>query len=741
MKARLIHRLGTVLAVILVASTCAVLGSMAPAHAAPATVTMSGRFVYEDDHGRVIPIRRAHIEMCNQEWVLAVPSGCVTMASGYTDWDGTFTLKGTGNDWFTDLPDPRVKITAESSVATVQSSGAGNPTYCFQSAYKNNAHDGATYQLGDISPASGVSCDILLRSTADEDGAWQLWDDMVEAHQYVRNEVGLDAPPVRVLWNLYDNDASYYRNPIPGDDGAMSIRDADTYNEPIAYDLFGHHLLAHYGEVPPEDFNNGQCDQDTGAGLVGHCLWLPEQGSISWTEGFPDFFAQAVAIYWGDKDRIDLENPPVPAGIAPSDYSRIEGYVAAVLWDVIDGHQDNNDGNASFDRLFVNFNQIWDVLRNYDPPGGNTHPVTIDQFFDGFAQRWPQFANRLSEVFDENRLPGKPAANLRAGLRSPMPTQLPPGSPITVGVDVSNAGTVRPGMGSTVGLFVANTPSGGGATKIGTAPVSDIAPFATTQINVTGTVPRDMNPSFVIVCADSESRVFEASESDNCAVSASIVTEQDAPTIALDAPTKRFTLSTSVHVGWHASDASGVSSFDVEHRTAPNNAGFGAWLSVLQHTTQVSTDVSGAYGRTECFRARATDGVGNVSSFTTQHCTAVPVRASAIKYSGSWQKQSSTAYFGGTSYRTTQHGAKGVRSNVNARELALVATTCSSCGTVDVLWNGTVIGHVNLASAHGSHKRLIPIRRFTSVRQGTVTLRVTSTGKRVEIEGLGISAS
>ena len=87
--------------------------------AADATVTGTGRFVFQKlVHGQwvEIGIRRARVEMCDDDQVL----GCQLMAVGQTDDDGYFSVTGRAGDFFGDLPDPPVKVIAQSDAATVE---------------------------------------------------------------------------------------------------------------------------------------------------------------------------------------------------------------------------------------------------------------------------------------------------------------------------------------------------------------------------------------------------------------------------------------------------------------------------------------------------------------------------------------------------------------------------------------------------------------------------------------------
>lgn len=87
----------------------------------------------------------------------------------------------------------------------------------------------------------------------------------------------------------------------------------------------------------------------------------------------------------------------------------------------------------------------------------------------------------------------------------------------------------------------------------------------------------------------------------------------------------------------------------------------------------------------------------------------------------------------------TKHlGAKLTRAGAMARRIAVVATRCAGCGSIGIYAGPTLIGTVNLAYKSTARKTLFLLPAF-SLRTATITIRVLSSGKTVEIDGLGIS--
>ena len=212
------------------------------------------------------------------------------------------------------------------------------------------------------------------------------------------------------------------------------------------------------------------------------------------------------------------------------------------------------------------------------------------------------------------------------------------------------------------------------------------------------------------------------------------------PTIAMTAPGP-VTLGTKVSAAWTGNDGTGtgVASYDTQYEIAPWNAPFGPWAWLKIATTSTSDLVAGTYGRTFCFRARAKDRAGNYSALTAPKCSSIPLRSSSLVYSKLWNRVNNAGYFGGQAFTTTSHGQNFVRTGVQAQHIWLVATTCASCGTLDVRWNNVVIKNISLVSPVTVHHALIGLAGFTAPQAGTLRLDVTSaTGRPVIIEGLAV---
>jgi hypothetical protein len=195
----------------------------------------------------------------------------------------------------------------------------------------------------------------------------------------------------------------------------------------------------------------------------------------------------------------------------------------------------------------------------------------------------------------------------------------------------------------------------------------------------------------------------------------------------------------SVAVGWSATPGTApVASYDVRYRRAPWNGTFGSQTPWLSETIATGATFSARSGSTYCFSARARDDNGLVSAWAPETCTAIPLDDRSFTRSSGWTARTSSSYFRTTYLRSYTYGAKLTRTGVVGRQIALLATTCATCGTVRVYWGSTLLKTVSLYSKTTVAKKLIRVATFTSGRTGTLSIRVTSSGKKVNIDGVAI---
>lgn len=204
-------------------------------------------------------------------------------------------------------------------------------------------------------------------------------------------------------------------------------------------------------------------------------------------------------------------------------------------------------------------------------------------------------------------------------------------------------------------------------------------------------------------------------------------------------PLATYRTTRTITAAWTGAFNGGpVDSFDVRYRSAPWNGSFGSHTTWLGGTTATSGTITGGTGRTYCISSRAR--VAAVTGpWSAEACTAVPLDDRSLKRSSGWTAVTGSAYYQATALRTSSRGRSLTRTGVVAKRIALVATTCSTCGSVKVYWNGTYTKIISLRSSTTRHKVLLGALSFASARSGTLKLVVSTSSKRVTVDGIAIS--
>ena len=202
-------------------------------------------------------------------------------------------------------------------------------------------------------------------------------------------------------------------------------------------------------------------------------------------------------------------------------------------------------------------------------------------------------------------------------------------------------------------------------------------------------------------------------------------------------------LTSPVAVIWSATAGSNpLANYDVRYRKAAwNSSAFGAYTSWLSATGLTTSSLATAPGYTYCFSARARDTLGNVSAWTAETCTAVALDDRSLSRSGSWTLGTGSSYYRSTYVRATSSSAKLTRTGIVARKIFLVATTCSTCGSVKVYLGSTLLKSISLHSTTTVNRKVFTVLVSTSTKTGTLSIKVSTSGKKVIIDGLVVSHS
>jgi hypothetical protein len=211
------------------------------------------------------------------------------------------------------------------------------------------------------------------------------------------------------------------------------------------------------------------------------------------------------------------------------------------------------------------------------------------------------------------------------------------------------------------------------------------------------------------------------------------------PPTATITPQPTWVSTPSVPLTWGATAGSSpVASYDIRYRRATWKGGFGSHVAWQSATTAAGAAFGAAAGSTYCFSALARDANGLASAWTAETCTAVPLDDRSLARSGRWSAGTGGSYYKGTYLRSSTTGAKLTRTSVVARRIAILATTCPTCGSVRVYWGSTRLRTISLRSTTTVNRKLITVTTFTSTRTGTLSIRVSSSGRKVIIDGVAI---
>ena len=192
---------------------------------------------------------------------------------------------------------------------------------------------------------------------------------------------------------------------------------------------------------------------------------------------------------------------------------------------------------------------------------------------------------------------------------------------------------------------------------------------------------------------------------------------------------------------WTAADSggSGLASYDARERYASSSGRLGGYVypAAWQGLRTRSLALRMGPGYQYCFSTRARDVAGNVGAWSAERCTAVALDDRAMSATRGWTRGTSTAYAYGTWSRAARSAVSLSRGSVQGRRIVLVATTCPTCGSVDVYHAGIRLGRVSLYSAKAAYRQLrwLPLQSVT--RTGTVVVRTTSS-KPVYLDGVAV---
>jgi len=218
-------------------------------------------------------------------------------------------------------------------------------------------------------------------------------------------------------------------------------------------------------------------------------------------------------------------------------------------------------------------------------------------------------------------------------------------------------------------------------------------------------------------------------------VSVSVVAPDSAPPAVSVAKLPAIATTAAITVSYSARDTvNRVRSYDVQYTHATTVWSYPAWP--VNHgwgTTATSLPVHLIGGIKYCFYVRATDNAGNVSAWSRPVCTTAPLDDRAMHKTAGFAAVTGSPFYLGTAYSTTHYG-EAVWTTTESPALYLVATTCATCGSVEILEGNRPVGVISLHSTTTVYKNVVAIPN--THKAVDFMIRVVSSGKRVIIDGV-----
>ena len=151
-----------------------------------------------------------------------------------------------------------------------------------------------------------------------------------------------------------------------------------------------------------------------------------------------------------------------------------------------------------------------------------------------------------------------------------------------------------------------------------------------------------------------------------------------------------------------------------------------------------SVTLTGLSQRTHRFTVVAENEYGDADETPAVREFAVPVDDAGLATSGAWKRKNNPASYLGTYTQAQKKGVSLSYKVADVRELALLVKTGTKYGAVKVYLDGALLKTVKTAGPAGS--KSIRVGHFDSGKSGIVKI-VTTTGKTVRIDGLGVSTA
>lgn len=345
--------------------------SAAPNRAQTTAFHFTGRITYVRGGGPALELGADHITV--KIWD-EDPVSDELIWQGETDLNGNFEAFVDWDDCDVsgcDDPDIYVEVITLNPTCIVKTADIFEVPYSWESAVMDN-FTGNTIDFGTMKPET------------DQYGAFHVYTSIIRANRF--GALFSMAPPqIQCRWP--NDDGTYYNR----DQEEMSVGSDDTWNEGAPAHEYGHHLHYIYGNLPESNYENGFCDTPTPS----HCVWCPENDQDAFKEGWADWFGSVVLRGYQSTYNViptaigDFRFTLDTTDVCQQDNqhwpgSNTEGYIGAVLRDIEDAQNEDQDGGAAdcdMDVMTMGAGPIMTVFKDDDP-------TDIGQFLSHFRTRY-----------------------------------------------------------------------------------------------------------------------------------------------------------------------------------------------------------------------------------------------------------------------------------------------------------------------------------------------------------------
>ncbi len=316
-----------------------------------------------------------------QLWDDDAPASDELMFEGYTNAQGCFDVTFDWDDCDIigcDAPDIYLKVIADSDVVHVEAANGMNQIYNWSTEHDYwDDYEDSFLDFGTSTPENPGDAPAM-----------HIFTSIVRSWRYILEVDGTSVTEVEVQWPEAGSGAFYQSV-----GGEIHISPDRQWNEITHGHEYGHHFLQNYSMNTTPMYCNGVCDSPP---PCGHCLWCPENVTDAWNEGWPNWLGSRVARGYLDTygitpwsaandGRFNMEALGTCPGQAVN-ATTTEGYAAALLFDMDDANNEDEDGDMTLDCdrdvMSARDANIFEVVQL-------DQPTTIQQFIDAYWARFP----------------------------------------------------------------------------------------------------------------------------------------------------------------------------------------------------------------------------------------------------------------------------------------------------------------------------------------------------------------